>query len=136
MDALIRSVTYRNEAASLDDSIARTFDFQVAQFDPSTFVIDFEELTPGTQATAEQIGSDPWWANAAAQNGQIQDADNAGPFNQTLADNADGTFLFHNTGGNVPNDQRIVFGADNIPCLLYTSPSPRDGLLSRMPSSA
>ena len=31
--------------------------------------------------------------------------------------------------------------ADNVnlmdnPCLLYTSPSPRDGLLSRMPSSA
>ena len=25
---------------------------------------------------------------------------------------------------------------DIIPCLLYTSPSPRDGLLSRMPSSA
>ena len=25
---------------------------------------------------------------------------------------------------------------DVIPCLLYTSPSPRDGLLSRMPSSA
>ena len=24
----------------------------------------------------------------------------------------------------------------NRPCLLYTSPSPRDGLLSRMPSSA
>ena len=27
------------------------------------------------------------------------------------------------------------FGMDGI-CLLYTSPSPRDGLLSRMPSSA
>ena len=26
--------------------------------------------------------------------------------------------------------------AGNQPCLLYTSPSPRDGLLSRMPSSA
>ena len=26
--------------------------------------------------------------------------------------------------------------ADNIPCLLYTSPSPRDATLSRMPSSA
>ena len=26
--------------------------------------------------------------------------------------------------------------ADRKPCLLYTSPSPRDGLLSRMPSSA
>ena len=25
---------------------------------------------------------------------------------------------------------------DSISCLLYTSPSPRDGLLSRMPSSA
>ena len=30
------------------------------------------------------------------------------------------------------------FLVDNVPytCLLYTSPSPRDGLLSRMPSSA
>ena len=28
----------------------------------------------------------------------------------------------------------ILVGA--LPCLLYTSPSPRDGLLSRMPSSA
>ena len=27
-------------------------------------------------------------------------------------------------------------GANNVTCLLYTSPSPRDGLLSRMPSSA
>ena len=26
--------------------------------------------------------------------------------------------------------------ADGLGCLLYTSPSPRDGLLSRMPSSA
>ena len=30
----------------------------------------------------------------------------------------------------------IDAGADIIVCLLYTSPSPRDGLLSRMPSSA
>ena len=30
--------------------------------------------------------------------------------------------------GSVPND--------HVVCLLYTSPSPRDGLLSRMPSSA
>ena len=27
-------------------------------------------------------------------------------------------------------------GVQHKPCLLYTSPSPRDGLLSRMPSSA
>ena len=29
-----------------------------------------------------------------------------------------------------------VFFNENVICLLYTSPSPRDGLLSRMPSSA
>ena len=37
------------------------------------------------------------------------------------------------------NDSRmdaILNGAWNTICLLYTSPSPRDGLLSRMPSSA
>ena len=45
-------------------------------------------------------------------------------------------------------DQHLMIGAldvleyeiiplvDDIVCLLYTSPSPRDGLLSRMPSSA
>ena len=32
-------------------------------------------------------------------------------------------------------DQSRTAGED-LPCLLYTSPSPRDGLLSRMPSSA
>ena len=42
--------------------------------------------------------------------------------NVTLAD-----FSLKNGGG-------VVDGA--ITCLLYTSPSPRDGLLSRMPSSA
>ena len=29
-----------------------------------------------------------------------------------------------------------IFETNNVTCLLYTSPSPRDGLLSRMPSSA
>ena len=29
----------------------------------------------------------------------------------------------------------VIYGGDEA-CLLYTSPSPRDGLLSRMPSSA
>ena len=34
-------------------------------------------------------------------------------------------------------DRKILADmAMNEPCLLYTSPSPRDGLLSRMPSSA
>ena len=33
-------------------------------------------------------------------------------------------------------DEDSASNALNISCLLYTSPSPRDGLLSRMPSSA
>ena len=33
-------------------------------------------------------------------------------------------------------DDYIYIGSDDDLCLLYTSPSPRDGLLSRMPSSA
>ena len=42
------------------------------------------------------------------------------------------------TGGvDVRLDGRdLEFVVDVAPCLLYTSPSPRDGLLSRMPSSA
>ena len=32
--------------------------------------------------------------------------------------------------------KKIAFFLQNNSCLLYTSPSPRDGLLSRMPSSA
>ena len=43
----------------------------------------------------------------------------------------------------ISNFVNIVTGKSDIPvrfegrdCLLYTSPSPRDGLLSRMPSSA
>ena len=34
-----------------------------------------------------------------------------------------------------PSDSQFTIAFINI-CLLYTSPSPRDGLLSRMPSSA
>ena len=48
-------------------------------------------------------------------------------------ENKDQQFLPHKWRGNtlVP-----VIIALAISCLLYTSPSPRDGLLSRMPSSA
>ena len=44
------------------------------------------------------------------------------------------------SGAAVASNGKIVFGPRNADgvgvCLLYTSPSPRDGLLSRMPSSA
>ena len=35
-----------------------------------------------------------------------------------------------------PDFGEIIFKGENISCLLYTSPSPRDATLSRMPSSA
>ena len=38
--------------------------------------------------------------------------------------------------GKVHEEGIAAYGSDNNICLLYTSPSPRDGLLSRMPSSA
>ena len=52
------------------------------------------------------------------------------------------------SGGYENPNYPVVIGEDGVPrigacavdplqsCLLYTSPSPRDGLLSRMPSSA
>ena len=35
-----------------------------------------------------------------------------------------------------PNYEAVIYEDRSYSCLLYTSPSPRDGLLSRMPSSA
>ena len=49
------------------------------------------------------------------------------PFDQIILDPA--------LTANAPANQRFYTGMDCY-CLLYTSPSPRDGLLSRMPSSA
>ena len=35
-----------------------------------------------------------------------------------------------------PDKEAVVYGNRHYTCLLYTSPSPRDGRISRMPSSA
>ena len=44
----------------------------------------------------------------------------------------------YNSAGEVMEQPAIAYMGivESLPCLLYTSPSPRDGLLSRMPSSA
>ena len=39
-------------------------------------------------------------------------------------------------GSSKPLNGTRIIGCLHMTCLLYTSPSPRDGLLSRMPSSA
>ena len=38
--------------------------------------------------------------------------------------------------GELPETMALDASIESLTCLLYTSPSPRDGLLSRMPSSA
>ena len=47
-----------------------------------------------------------------------------------------GAFIGALTGVNVVTDALVAGANVSASCLLYTSPSPRDGLLSRMPSSA
>ena len=44
------------------------------------------------------------------------------------------TFFGEDIFANQPKEVKLIKEAHD--CLLYTSPSPRDGLLSRMPSSA
>ena len=44
--------------------------------------------------------------------------------------------LFYELHLKLRTASRILRVIKEVPCLLYTSPSPRDGLLSRMPSSA
>ena len=50
-----------------------------------------------------------------------------------VRDGTDGDFIAHVIRR---NDSKGTDGVQSWHCLLYTSPSPRDGLLSRMPSSA
>ena len=44
--------------------------------------------------------------------------------------------LFHQSGGCCDGSAPMCYPAKEYFCLLYTSPSPRDATLSRMPSSA
>ena len=54
------------------------------------------------------------------------------PYIDCFAGNPDVKLALEST---LPLQDPRIMASDNI-CLLYTSPSPRDGLLSRMPSSA
>ena len=57
------------------------------------------------------------------------------PMHWFLQEDYEGLVKFEGDG-KLAEDQAVRFTANSIICLLYTSPSPRDGLLSRMPSSA
>ena len=88
--------------------------------------------SPGVQVTVidesqylpSAVNTVPYFVIATAQNKVSGDGVTVAA--GTLAANANKTYLITSQ-----RDLTATFG-----CLLYTSPSPRDGLLSRMPSSA
>ena len=53
-----------------------------------------------------------------------------------LRDSDNGTILICTSSGESSGNATIIVSCKLLCCLLYTSPSPRDATLSRMPSSA
>ena len=118
LDLLIRGITYENTSDNPTATPSRSFDFQTAEFTPGTILIDFEEFTAGTRATSAQLESDVFWGSEGTNggggdslNGFIRGATSGAG----LDGDADGNYLFHNTAGNVPAGQQVVFGRSNIP---------------------
>ena len=70
--------------------------------------VDISKLAPGEQMTVEWRGKPVWIVRRT----------------QEMLDTVKKA------------DDKVADPDSKKPCLLYTSPSPRDGLLSRMPSSA
>ena len=64
---------------------------------------------------------------------QVSGKVHASDFRNAFAAETDYAFT---VTANVGLPYQSKYGMIDSPCLLYTSPSPRDGLLSRMPSSA
>ena len=73
--------------------------------------------TPITATAGAELSAGVWWVYQNVTNSDF----NSASFSEDL-DNE--------TGGNCADPALILY------CLLYTSPSPRDATLSRMPSSA
>ena len=71
---------------------------------------------------------------AAGQYGYVPvEISSEGRMDQGIEEQNDGITDILRMQNSSPRDSNMVVGEG---CLLYTSPSPRDGLLSRMPSSA
>ena len=83
---------------------------------------DFEPTMTDDEALMWRIGADPW-------------LDPSGSLLAVLDRPVDLDLLRRKVAAGIPSMPRLVERVVDT-CLLYTSPSPRDGLLSRMPSSA
>ena len=143
---MLSSTTVRAEITGCESQ-----DFSLASISNVTFrgFAGNDRFTNSTSLTSRQIGGD---GNDTLIGGTGADIINGGTGNDTLTGNAGNDRLVGSAGDDVvragDGDDVIltgdglneVFGdaGDDliIGCLLYTSPSPRDATLSRMPSSA
>ena len=117
----------------------------VTVVDNTTIELQYSEnVTPTFTDPAD------WAATGITSSAAAQNADNSivdltvNALNNTgfsasdfaLTINNDASDQIVDANGNLAADETGVTIIDGQDCLLYTSPSPRDGLLSRMPSSA
>ena len=114
----------------------------------------FSELGIELMATGENAGT---WGTKTNANLNLVEQISGGYVEQSIAGGAQTTNLLVTDGattgvaqnriikltGSITGNQIVTLPVNlenfyiiNNACLLYTSPSPRDGLLSRMPSSA
>ena len=89
-----------------------------------------------SQSGDSQSGSTPTGQGDDSSGAEIDNTDD-NTTDSTEVENGDGTGLTDGSGSNddVADDTPVTL-EPSLPCLLYTSPSPRDATLSRMPSSA
>ena len=132
---------------------SRHKDIGLGAFDGIVMDIGVNGLQDVVSAEAESTDVEGGVGDEAEQMGGVLDGDGGG-FVDPLAEFTPeafehqfgcglATWIFGNAG-NVQSDTLpflvtknvVAFLLEGLTCLLYTSPSPRDGLLSRMPSSA
>ena len=104
----------------------------MAMTDPTatSMPTDNNTMSPKSKEISEvNINMSEWDVNVVSENSLIE-----GSIKLTLTNSGN---LEHNMVLiNDENYENLELTEDSSICLLYTSPSPRDGLLSRMPSSA
>ena len=119
--------------------------YQAQQFEEELFYIDLDlevkEQPKGSILEIRQKVSEldlPQSAQLLSKNESLYAALKLGLFDYVSKNNFEKVLVGLSGGIDSALTATIAvdsLGSDNV-CLLYTSPSPRDGLLSRMPSSA
>ena len=127
-----------------DDQPIRPEDFRVmpeARKEPKS---DGESKRVGTEEGKTDRGGQEQETEDAKLMGSLHNnVENAGEDERDIVDGniteqsaGEGAMKFQDKSSQDMDTSRPEIHTQSIDCLLYTSPSPRDGLLSRMPSSA